>query len=426
MKRVHSMILVVISCLLLTLFGCTIINTGDKSTDLMKEVKAAEQESEETPPEEALQKGINRFSAALFMASVEKEGNVLVSPASVYLALAMAVNGAEGQTKADILKVLADEGVTMDMVNKGSRDWIRLLENTGAKTTFDIANSIWFDQDFTPYMPFLQNNADFYAADARKLDFKDSGTPGVINSWVEEATKGTIEKIVEAIDPDVVMYLINTVYFKSDWQVPFNKNETSNQVFTTPEGSIETAFMHRNGKASYFTGNEASGVKLPYDDGQFAYFALLPDDEATPREWLSKQEPESLIETITAMMAQKTDFTVELAMPKFESRYEDSLMDELKALGMEIAFDPDMADFSQMNETHEKNLYISEIKHKTYIRVDEKGTEASAATSVEMSTTSMPVFDRHLTFDRPFIYGIMDNSTGMPLFIGIMEDPTRK
>jgi serine protease inhibitor len=426
MKPAYSIFLITLVCLSLTFSGCTAKGAGGKFTDLMKDVNAAHPQATAALPEEGVRKGINLFSADLFKASADNNGNVMISPASVYLALAMALNGAGGETKADMLKVLAGEGVTADMINKSSRDWMNILAKTGSKTTLAIANSIWFDQKFTPYKPFLQSNADFFSASVRKLDFKDSSTPGVINSWVKDATRGTIDKIVESINPDVVMYLINTVYFKSDWQTSFDKNETRNLTFNTPKGAVETAFMHRTGKMAYFSGNGAAGVALPYDDGHFAYFALLPDGKTTPREWLSKQDPALLVDNIAGMMAQKNNFTVELAMPKFESRYEDSLKNELTGLGMGIAFEPNRADFSQMNEQHEKNLYISEVKHMTFIRVDEKGTEASAATSVEVGITSMPMSDKQLTFDRPFIYGIMDIKTGMPLFLGIMENPAAK
>ncbi|HWQ88713.1 MAG TPA: serpin family protein [Desulfitobacteriaceae bacterium] len=426
MKRRYHIFLTVFLSLVLALSGCAAADVSGQATDLMAGIQASEQPAGPVQPDENIRQAINRFSAALFQVSAENKGNIMISPASVYLALAMTLNGADGETKAALLKVLTDQGLTVDMINKGCRDWMTLLTKTGSKTTLVIADSIWYDQNFSPSKPFLQTNADYYAAGVRKLDFKDKGTPAIINDWVKEATNGTIDKIVESINPDIVMYLINAIYFKSDWQAPFEQNETRNQTFNTPNGAVETAFLHRNGKMGYFSGHDASGIMLPYDDGQYAYFALLPDGQMTPREWLARQEQSSLLANIAGMMSQKADFTVELAMPKFESRYDDSLRNELTRLGLEIAFDPNRADFSQMNEQHTKNLFISEIKHKTFVRVDEKGTEAAAVTSVEVGTTAIPVSDKQLTFDRPFLYGIMDLKTGTPLFLGIMEDPAVK
>ena len=165
-----------------------------------------------------------------------------------------------------MLDVLADPGLTVDLINNACRSWIDLLEKTDSKTKLEIANSIWFDQDFTPYKPFLQKNADYFAADIKKLNFNDRNTPKIINNWVKEATHNTIDKIVDSIDPDVVIYLINAVYFKSDWQTEFNKNNTRDRTFNTPDGTIETPFMHRLDRMTYFSINKATGVALPYAD----------------------------------------------------------------------------------------------------------------------------------------------------------------
>ena len=426
MKCRLSICLMAFICLSLAFSGCASRGGTCEAADLMADIHAPEQPASTTPPDEAISKEINRFSAELLKASAANEGNVMISPASVYLALAMTLNGTDGETKAAMLKVLADEGLTADMINKASRDWMTLLTKTGSKTTLTIANSIWFDENFTPYKPFLQSNADFFAADARKLEFQDKDTPQIINNWVKDATNGTIDKIVESIDQDVVMYLINAIYFKSDWQTPFEKNHTRDRTFNTPNGAVKTAFLHRIGQMTYLSDNEATGIALPYDDGQFAYFALLPDGQTTPRQWLAKQDQASLFDNIAGVMSQKANSTVELAMPKFEARYEDSLLNELTQLGMGIAFDPNRADFSQMNEQHTKDLYISEVMHKTFIRVDEKGTEAAAVTSVVEEKSCMPISDKQLILDKPFLYGIMDLKTGMPLFVGIMENPVAK
>lgn len=411
--------LITIICLSLVFSGC--VSQGS-ATDLMADIKPSQNWNSPAQIDKTIKKEINAFSADLFKQSAENEGNIMISPISVYLALAMALNGADGETKTAMLNVMADQGLTVDRVNNACRSWIGLLEKTGSKTKLKIANSIWFDQDFTPNKPFLQKNADFFNADINKLDFNDPNTPKIINKWVKEATHNTIDKIVDSIDPDVVMYLINAVYFKSDWQTEFNKNNIRDRTFNTPDGAITTPFMHRFGRMIYFSLNKATGVALPYADERFAYFALLPDKKMTPREWLAKQD-QSLFTDLARLMTQKPKYTVQLAMPKFEAHYEDSLLNELTALGMGIAFDPDQADFSQMNEQHNKDLYISEVKHKTFIRVDEKGTEASAATSVEVQVTCAPQFDKELILDRPFLYGVMDLQTGIPLFVGIMENP---
>ena len=375
-------------------------------------------------PEEAARKTINRFSAALLELSAgNNEGNLMISPASVHLALAMTANGAEGETKAAMLETLAGRGLSIDRLNRASRDWAALLSRTGEKTTLGIANSIWFDKGYSPSKSFLQRNRDFFGAEARSLDFRDKDAPGVINGWVKKATRGTIEKIIESIRRDEVMFLVNAVYFKSDWQVPFEKNDTRKQVFHAPGKDVEVEFMHRTGRMTVMSGNGATGVALPYDDGQFGFFALLPDGQSSPREWLAKQDKASLFDDIAGMMGQKAGFTVELALPKFESSYEDTLEDELARLGMGIAFDPGRADFSGMSERHAKDLFIGTVRHKTFVRVDEKGTEAAAVTSVGMRLTGMPLIERQLVFDRPFLYGIMDMKAGIPLFVGIMENP---
>jgi serpin B len=286
-----------------------------------------------------------------------------------------------------------------------------------------IVNSIWFRDGFVPYKPFLQSNADYYKAGARQLDFADEQAPDIINAWVKDATNDLIDKIIDKISPSTVMYLINAIYFKADWMTPFEKHETREQDFNTPDGTVKVDFMHRTGPMQYFVGQQVSGVSLPYHNEQFAYFAILPDEGIDPRTWLNSQDPAALLQTISAMMAQKANTTISLALPRYEVSYEDSLINELETMGMGIAFDGSEADFSRLNEARTKGLFISEVKHKTVIRVDEKGTEAAAVTSVAIDESANWA-DIELTFDRPFIYGIMDLKTNLPLFVGILEDPT--
>lgn len=433
MRQRSVFLLICLICIGLVLSGCSFslsigkdptsnANVG-KPVDLMADIKAGEwHETPEVPGQAALQ-GISRFSARLLQESSKNSGNVMISPASVFLALAMTVNGADSETKDAMLAVLADQNLTVDEINQVSRDWMALLEKSESKTQISIANSIWFRDGFVPYQPFLQSNADYFKAGARALDFADDKAPDIINGWVKDATHDLIDKIVDKISPTTIMYLINAIYFKADWMTPFEKHETWEQDFQTPEGIIKVDFMHRTAPMQYFKGLEARGVALPYHNEQFAYFAILPDDDIDPRTWLNKQDPAVLFSNISAMMAQKTNTTVTLGLPRYEVSFADSLINELETLGMGIAFDGSAADFSRLNEARTKGLFISEVKHKTVIRVDEKGTEAAAVTSVAIDESANWA-DTELTFDRPFVYGIMDLKTNLPLFVGILEDPT--
>lgn len=376
-----------------------------------------------TLPDKSYINSYNNFSSNLFIASAENKGNVLISPASVYLALAMTVNGTDTDTKTEMLNVLASKGITLDMLNLQSSNLISELKTSTDKTSLSVANSIWYDKEFTPDNAFLQTDADYFGAALNKLDFKDSKSAGVINKWVSDSTNGKIDKIVDKIDASTVMYLINTIYFKSEWQSKFNKNNTRQMTFYTPAGGVEVDFLNKTGVVDYISGNNAKGVVLNYENDKFAYFAIMPDNNVTPRQWISSQG-DNLFSNIFSMISARQSKSADLYMPKFETKYQDSIKNELEKLGIKKAFDANSADLSLMNKDHVKNLYISEVLHKTYIKIDENGTEAAAATSVEVSLTAMPSSDLQLKFDKPFIYGIVDLNSGSVIFSGIMEYPS--
>ncbi|MGB4589596.1 MAG: serpin family protein [Clostridiaceae bacterium] len=426
MKRTNLKLFVLGLLLPLTFAACGAKDYKTASIDLMKKVNASELGEIGRIPSGNARASIAYFTVELLKSSMKNEGNLMISPASVYFALGMTLNGAEGETKAEMIKMLNGERIDPEILNMANLDWKNLLSEVGDKTTLEISNALWFDKNFIPDQPFLQRNADYYSAEARKVDFKDTEAKDIINSWVKETTHGTIEEIVDELDENKVMFLINTVYFKSDWQVPFEKNNTMNRAFNAPSGSVDVPFLHRTGNIVTFSYNDGIWVALPYDDGQLSYFAMMPDDGVTPRDWIEKQESNELVSHIASNILKTESELIDLAMPKFEVKYEDSLKDDLESLGMKLAFDPDLADFSAMNAAHEKNLFINDVKHKTYIKVDEKGTEASAATSVEVETTSLPMPNKEVTFDRPFVYGIIDMKTGLPIFLGIMENPDAK
>ncbi|HAL73876.1 MAG TPA: serine proteinase inhibitor [Clostridiales bacterium] len=405
-------ILSLLLVILLAFSGCAV----KPAADLMAGVKAAEWPSDPDEPGQSYIASQQKFAWDLLQESLPNPGNILLSPASVYLALAMTLNGSDTTTRQAMLEALSAAGLTLDDINKASRDWTTLLTSQDDKTKLTIANSIWYRDGFNPDQDFLQRNADYFAAAARMLDFSKPEAVDTINSWVSQATSGRIDRMLEEIGPAVVMYLINTIHFKADWQAPFIKNYTAEGNFTAPDGISKAQFMHQTGKMTYLEFKDATGVLLPYADDRFAFFAILPPEDTAPRQ-LALGNDSSFLNEILASASEKD---IELALPAFKTNYSDSLVNELKNLGMDVAFG-NGADFSLMNSSRSKDLFISEVKHKTMIDLNENGTEAAAATLVEISKQGLPQADIILTFDRPFLYGIVDRVTGAPIFIGILE-----
>jgi serpin B len=379
-------------------------------TDLMAGVEAAEWPEDPEAVSPDFVKAMNDFSWSLADTLDKKSGNMMISPASVFLALAMTLNGADGQTREDMLAALSAAGLTLEDVNKAARDWMIRLNKTDGVNKLSIVNSIWYREGFSADPAFLQRNADFYTAAARSLDFTDSSSVDAINGWVDKATNGTIKDI---------LFLINAIYFKAQWKDKFAYEDTSDGTFESPDGSVNVKYMKRIGSMDYLKMDGAQGVLLPYSDGRFAMVALLPDEGKTPREIISLLDASAIEEMLGGRQAKE----VNLSLPKFTAEFKAELQDTLTALGMGIAFDSGLADFSLMQTGREKNLYIGAVTHKTFIRVDELGTEAAAVTKVEMKFTGMPSYDVELHFTRPFLYSIIDLDTNLPLFIGVTEKP---
>lgn len=423
MKKIASIIALSVLLLSLALAGCSApLPEGSADVaDLTASVKGVSWPEAPDAVDNRLQKALFDFSWDFLQEAAKNEGNVFISPASVYLALSMTLNGAGGETLQAMKEALKAGSLAEDVFNWANRDYILILQTTGDNTELSVANSVWYREDFNPDLEFIQKNADYYNAAVRALNFKSAQAPNAINKWVKEKTRDTIDRIVDNIDPDTVMFLINAVYFKSVWQNPFDPANTAKHDFTSPQGTVPADFMHRTGSMNYLDTDGVKGVILPYDDGRFNFFAVLPPAATDVRSFIKDLNSETFFNYLLHVRRGN----IKLALPKFETRYEDSIKDELAAMGMEIAFDPYKADFSRMNEGREKNLYISEVKHKTFCKVDEKGTEASAVTSVEVGITSIRIEPEiPITFDRPFVYGIVDTTTNAPLFLGIMEDPT--
>jgi serine protease inhibitor len=390
----------------------------DIAVDLMASIKAAAWPEKPAVPNAAFQASVQTFAWNLMQKSAANPGNILISPASVYIALAMTANGSDTTTRQAMLTLLGSSGLDLTALNESTRNWQVRLAAASTKAECSIANSIWYRNGFEADPVFLQANADFYAAGARSLDFNKPEALATINGWVKKQTKGQIEKIIEKIDPAVVMYLINTLYFKSDFAVAFNPKITTAGQFQATDGSIKIDLMHRTESLPYLAGNKVEGVLLPFADARYAFMALLPAAGTTPRAVLSQMQATDFDTLLTS----RQNSLIELTLPKFTANYSDSLVNELADLGLGIAFS-DKADFSLMQTSRARNLFISDVMHKTTCDVNEKGVEAAAATAVEISKTGGDQPEHRLVFDRPFIYGIIEMETGLPLFIGLMENP---
>lgn len=391
-------------------------------SDLMAGIKRRADAPQANKPDAGTLAAQQAFAVRLLLEAAGTKGNAIVSPTSVYLALSMALNGARGQTRVEMLKTLGAEGLDDQAFNQRALNLTAALKPAGNYVKLSIANSIWLRDSFSASPEFLQRNADYYAAAARKLDFDAPSAVDTINGWVQENTGGKIKEIINTINPDHRLFLINAIHFLADWQTQFKTENTRTDRFHAPGGDRQISFMNDSRGMEYLSGDGATGILLPYKEQDYALAVLLPAQGTTPRDWLATWNGSTLAQLLTSAQGKQ----VELALPSFELNYSIKLNDALSRMGMPLSF-TDMADFTGMQAAGapDERLMISEVKHKTYLRVDERGTEAAAVTSIGITATGMlePV---QLKVDRPFILAIIHGPTMLPLFLGIVEDPTIK
>ena len=351
------------------------------------------------------------FSLDLFKAAISDSENSLISPTSVLLALAMTANGADGNTLSQMEQVLGG-GIPITELNAYLYSFVRSLTSQ-PKALISISNSIWFrESGFTPNGDFLQTNADYFGADAFAAPFDDQ-TVNDINTWIDKATDGLIKEMLNSIPEEAVLYLINTVLFDAEWAKIYNEGNSRDGEFTNHINKKQTAkFMHSS-ESLFIQGNNAAGFIKPYNGGRYSFAAILPDENTNIFDYIASLSGEKFLNLIGNA---RYEYVV-AALPKFDYEYEVSMNDMLIAMGMEDAFCKETANLSRIGNTY-GNLFISNVKHKAYINVDEKGTKAGAATVVEVSADSAPPPPQYVILDRPFVYAIIDNETNLPLFIG--------
>ena len=352
----------------------------------------------------------------------EQDKNIFISPFSVSLALAMTLNGAAGETKQAITDTLQLQGLDSEVINIGYAALRHTLLTSDSKVTLAIANSLWGRQGVPFNQNFLQRNAQFFGAEISTLDFTDPGTVETINQWVNTNTNGKITKILDEIEPAAVLFLINAIYFKGTWQREFDPSETREGPFHLATGDVkQVPMMRQERQYPYYRGENFQAISLAYGDGRMSMYIFLPDRESDLNSLLDNLNAESWENWMSQFHGQD----VSLVIPKFKLEYERNLNDTLKALGMGIAFDSGRADFSRMAplEILGKNLYIGAVLHKTFVEINEEGTEAAAVTSIGVRATSVPPPPIPFTADRPFFFAIRDDQTETVLFMGVVVDP---
>ena len=341
--------------------------------------------------------------------------NVFISPLSISIALTMTYNGARGATKQAMAKTLEIEGLDLGAVNQASAELREIIESADPQIELAIANSIWIRNTFDVVNPdFLDRNDRFFGAEIASLDFDDPQTVETINQWVNRNTQGKIQKILGEIEEHEVMFLINAIYFKGGWKGKFDASKTQDGVFHLLDGGEkQVPMMSHTCNYSYFERGDFRAVGLPYGEGRVSMYIFLPEHSSNLDEFLADLNAENWENWLSRFWNERD---LRLIMPRFRLEYEMLLNDALKALGMEIAFIPFVANLEGIAPL----LFIEKVIHKTFLEVNEEGTEAAAVTLVSPPPASSP---GPFIVNRPFFFAIHDNWTNTILFMGIVVEP---
>lgn len=428
LRRIIAMILVIaVAC---TLAGCKLsrddtsgttlaaaknVNTGRDTQNLMNSISKGEHNSKQ--PDSRFENAVAAFAFEFFKTEYKSGKQMLVSPLSVLVALAMAQNGAEGETLSEMQELLG--GIDRDTLNAYMAAYLFLITADGE---LKCADSVWFSDngDITVDSEFLQKTADFYLAQAYKADFSGQKAIDSINSWVKEHTDGKIKKLADSIDPSTVMIIMNALSLDAKWNEPYTENCVRDGYFTNFKGEKKKVEYMYSSESEYIETENATGFIKHYQDSNLAFVALLPNNGVSVDSYISSLSGTDFLQAISS----RRKIPVNTQMPKFKCEYNASLVNTLENMGMEIAFNEKKADFSSLGQSQLGNIYVSNIVHKTFIEVGEEGTKAAAITAVIMDASSaMPTEEpKEVRLTRPFVYAIIDMQTNLPIFIGVQTD----
>lgn len=363
----------------------------------------------------------NQFGIELFQkvhASVKEPKNMMVSPLSVSLALGMVYNGTAGNTRLQMEQMLHKSGLSADDINQSYNQLVAGLISHDSKVELSISNAIFYRTTFSVKPDFISTNQKYYEAEVSGLDFtKTTETLNKINGWVNTKTKRKIDKIISQVNPEDIMYLLNAIYFNGEWKYSFDTKNTANLPFTREDKTVvQVPTMNIEKPFNYYSNSSFKLLEMPYGSGKYSMLVFLPESGKKVDDVISEMNPENLTTWFSKMTEQKK----EVFLPKFEYKFDNSLKDELSVLGMTDAFSDATANLSGISDA--AKLVITEVMHKTYIKVDERGTEAAAVTGITVGTTSMPV-DNSFRADHPFVFVIREKDTNAILFVGKVMNP---
>lgn len=422
-------------CVMVLLFGVTGCHKSG-IPELLVPSRASEEISseasdlwEQSPDISEKGKGsLWKFSHALLAESLA-ETNPVLSPVSAYLALGMTGLGASGETLTEFESVMGTDmhEVSARLIQKlPVTPQKEKVDEQEAKLYVNLANSVWVDTSMEPAETWLQGVNDQYQSEVYRAELSGGETMKRINSWIKEETFEMIPKFLEEpLSEDTRLALFNTIYFYGEWQQKFKESDTYAEAFTKEDGKVSQVEMMHDYRShcDYVSGGNYDGVVLPYRDGNIAFVALKPTAGQSVREMYQGLSEETVQKIRSAM---KSSF-VNLKLPKFEVTFDTVLNENLQNMGMKRAFDAELADFSAMGSCTDGNgLYISTVRQKAVMKLNEDGTEAAAVTMVVMTEGAAlegPEKPIDVFFDRPFLYMIVDLEEEVPLFMGIMDDP---
>ncbi|NLZ39054.1 MAG: serpin family protein [Firmicutes bacterium] len=403
MKQIMALML----CFLLAipLAGCNKVNLPGRKVQAAERLDAR------------LVKGNTAFALQLFAQLRDSSGceNTFFSPASVALALSMVYNGAAGETQAEMAHAMQIETLTLEELNQANADLLTILYNPDPKVEINTANSLWPANNARIKDDFIQRNKSYYDAEVQKLNFAQGDAHKNINSWVEEKTNGRIKDLFDRLESDTRLVLVNALYFNGQWTEAFDAKLTKDAPFTLADGKKKNVpLMYKKATLDCLAEESFNAVRLPYGQGRLSMYVFVPNKGLDNLyEQLSVDNWQKWFKSFSAR-------EVNVYIPRFKAEYKQHLNDALQKIGMTRAFNPKLADFSAMAE---EELFVSDVIHQAYIDVDEKGTEAAAATGVVMRLTALPADTFTVRADRPFFFVIRDDMTGTILFMGEITNP---